>query len=351
MLRINPVDKAPYLAFKERSATGSESASAEKMTVVKYADGAWSTVGSAGFSKNVNSSNYDFDITEEGSFYVAYANDETSTKNVQVMTYSNDNKWEVVGQDETSDVQSQNVTLSAISDKNIIVLQTNNNRKHELGRYTLVASVYDGSWNSAPTVPFEKNPCAYIAGDKAGKTACFLVIRRSFEGVNYGHDVVAYTDGNWSSLRSNYVREGATQTGIYFYDIVATDNGSVYLLTVDNSLTKDTKKGNMIVEKYSSDSKEWTTIGGTHYGYVVSDSHDDAKIAVAPDGTPYLLYYDSVNKTLRLTWFDSDTKQWAEPVVVATEAITDPCIAFAASGVGYIAFTDANNAEKVFIYR
>lgn len=76
-----------------------------------------------------------------------------------------------------------------------------------------------------------------------------------------------------------------------------------------------------------------------------------AKLAVAPDGTPYMLYYDYKNTTLRLTWFDSDTKQWAEPVVVATEALSDPCIAFTTSGVGYIAFTDANNAEKVFIYR
>lgn len=72
---------------------------------------------------------------------------------------------------------------------------------------------------------------------------------------------------------------------------------------------------------------------------------------MAPDGTPYLLYYDCTNKTLRLTWLDSDTKQWADEVVVATEELSDINIAFAASGVGYIAFTDANNAEKIFIYR
>ncbi len=66
VLRVNPVDKAPYIGFKEREVKDSESVSAEKMTVVKYVDGAWSTVGSAGFSKNVNSSHYDFDITKEG---------------------------------------------------------------------------------------------------------------------------------------------------------------------------------------------------------------------------------------------------------------------------------------------
>ena len=348
VLRVNPVDKAPYIGFKEKSASDSESASAEKMTVVKYADGAWSAVGSAGFSKKVSGSEYDFDITEDGSFYVAYANAESSTKNVQVMTYSN-NKWEVVGKDETSDIQSQKVTLSAISDKNIIVLQTNNNRKHELGRYTLVASIYDGSWNSAPTVPFEKNPCVNIAGDKAGNTAYFLVIRKSFEGVNYGHDVVAYTNGNWSSLRTNYVRKGATQTDNNIYDITATDDGTVYIVTADNA--SDGSTYHFVVEKYNQASKDWSVIGGTFYPFVHAESHNRAKIAVAPDGTPYLLYYDYLNKTLRLTWFDSGTKQWAEPLVVATEAITDPCIAFASSGVGYIAFTDENNAEKVFIYR
>jgi len=81
------------------------------------------------------------------------------------------------------------------------------------------------------------------------------------------------------------------------------------------------------------------------------DNHDLVKFAVAPDGTPYLLYYDKANLKLNLTWIDSDTKQWAEPLVVATEDLSDINIAFTTSGVGYIAFTDADNAEKVFIYR
>lgn len=120
-------------------------------------------------------------------------------------------------------------------------------------------------------------------------------------------------------------------------------------LTADDALNNGEYR--FIVEKYSSVTGTWSVVGGDYYPYVHSNKNDEARIAVAPDGTPYLLYYDCTNKTLRLTWLDSDTKQWADEVVVATEELSDINIAFAASGVGYIAFTDANNAEKVFIYR
>lgn len=188
------------------------------------------------------------------------------------------------------------------------------------------------------------------AACKAGETAYVLAIRRGkSDGVNYGHDVLAYNGGNWSSLRSNYVREGATQTGTYVYDITAAEDGSVYILTADNA--SDGSAYHFVVEKYNPTTKDWSVVGGSFYPYVHADSHDRAKIAVAPDGTIYLLYLDNKSNALNLTWFDSETKQWADPLLVANEKATDPCIAFTTSGVGYIAFTDANNAEKVFIYR
>lgn len=347
VLRVNPVDKAPYIGFKEREVKDSESVSAEKMTVVKYSDGAWSTVGSAGFSKNVNSSHYDFDITKDGTPYVAYANAEASPKNAQVMKY--DDGWKVVGDEKTSDMLSNYVGLAAFSDNNIVVTQINGNAKSAFSNRTLVASVFNGSWNNQET-NLAKTQVYFKASCKAGETAYVLAIRRGkSDGVNYGHDVLAYNGGNWSSLRSNYVREGATQTGTYVYDITATEDGSVYILTADNA--SDGSTYHFVVEKYNPTSKDWSVVGGTFYPYIHADSHDRAKIAVAPDGTIYLLYLDNKSKVLNLTWFDSDTKQWADEVVVATEELSDINIAFTTSGVGYIAFTDANKAEKVFIYR
>lgn len=347
VLRVNPDNKAPYLAFKEKSVTGSESASADKLTVVNFLDGAWNLVGSAGFSNKVASSvpslPFDFDVDSKGGLYVAYADNEASPKSAKVMGYSG-GSWSLVGSGAANNFVAQNLSLAAMSDNNLVLLQKCNAKSDPFKRHDLVVSLYNGSWNSNTVLDITS--MAAVKTCKAGNTAYAFVIRR---GKPYPHDVLKYVDGTWTALRTNFVREGATQTGNYVYDITATEDGNVYLLTVDDAQT--TSEYRIIVEKYSPEAGSWSIVSGGYYPFVSGDAHDVAKLAVAPDGTPYMLYYDYKNTTLRLTWFDSDTKQWAEPVVVATEALSSPCIAFAASGVGYIAFTDANNAEKIFIYR
>ena len=343
VLRVNPDNKAPYLAFKEASVSDAESASADKLTVVNFVDGAWKVVGSAGFGNKVASSHFDFDVDSKGGLYVAYADNEASPKSAKVMGYSG-GSWSLVGSGAANNFMAQNLSLAALSDNNLVLLQKCNAKSDPFKRHDLVVSLYNGSWNSNTVLDITS--MAAVKTCKAGNTAYAFVIRRVKP---YPHDVLKYVDGTWTALRTNFVREGATQTGNYVYDITATEDGTVYLLTVDDAQT--TSEYRIIVEKYSPEAGSWSIVSGGYYPFVNGDAHDVAKLAVAPDGTPYMLYYDYKNTTLRLTWFDSDTKQWAEPVVVATEALSDPCIAFAASGVGYIAFTDANNAEKVFIYR
>lgn len=339
VLRVNPDNKAPYLAFKEKS----ESASADKLTVVNFQDGAWNVVGSAGFSNKVASSHFDFDVDSKGGLYVAYADDEANPKSANVMKYSG-GAWSVVGSGVANNFAAQNLSLAAVSDNNLVLLQKCNSKTDPFKRNDLVASLFNGSWNNSTVLDITS--MAAVKTCKAGNVAYAFVIRR---GKPYPHDVLKYADGSWTALRANFAREGATQTGSFVYDIAATEDGTVYLLTVDDAQT--TGEYRVIVEKYSPDAASWSIVSGGYYPFVNGDNHDVAKLAVAPDGTPYMLYYDYKNTTLRLTWFDSDTKQWAEPVVVATEALSDPCVAFTTSGVGYIAFTDANNAEKVFIYR
>lgn len=343
VLRVNPDNKAPYLAFKEKSVTGSESASADKLTVVNFLDGSWNLVGNAGFSNKVASSHYDFDVDSKGGLYVAYADDEASPKSAKVMSYAG-GSWSVVGSGAANNFVAQNLSLAAVSDNNLVLLQKCNANADPFKRNYLVASLFNGSWNS--NTVSDITLMAAVKTCKAGNTAYAFVIRR---GKPYPHDVLKYVDGSWTALRTNFARENATQTGNYVYDIAATEDGTVYLLTVDDAQT--TGEYRVIVEKYSPEAGSWSIVSGGYYPFVNGDNHDVAKLAVAPDGTPYVLYYDYKNTTLRLTWFDSDTKQWADPIVVATEALSSPCIAFAASGVGYVAFTDANNAEKIFIYR
>lgn len=341
VLRVNPDNKAPYLAFKEKSVTGSESASADKLTVVNFLDGAWNLVGSAGFSNKVASSHFDFDVDSKGGLYVAYADNEASPKSAKVMGYSG-GSWSLVGSGAANNFMAQNLSLAAMSDNNLVLLQKCNAKSDPFKRNYLVASLFNGSWKNEMILDITEMSAATVC--KAGNVAYAVVVRR---GGSVPFDVLKYSSGSWSSLRANFLREGATHTYTLFSNIAAKEDGTVYVLTADDARTNDEYR--LVVERYSPTTQTWSVVGD-YYPYVVNRS-DKVEFAVAPDGTPYILYYDNANKKLNLTWLDSETKQWADPLVVATEPISDINIAFAASGVGYIAFTDANNAEKIFIYR
>lgn len=341
VLRVDPFNKSPYIAFKEASVSGAESASADKLTVVNFVDGAWNVVGSAGFSNKVAKEHFDFDIDSKGGLYVAYADNEASPKSAKVMGYSG-GSWSLVGSSAANNFMAQNLSLAAMSDNNLVLLQKCNAKSDPFKRNYLVASLFNGSWKNEMILDITEMSAATVC--KAGNVAYAVVVRR---GGSVPFDVLKYSSGSWSSLRANFLREGATHTYTLFSNIAAKEDGTVYVLTADDARTNDEYR--LVVERYSPTTQTWSVVGD-YYPYVVNRS-DKVEFAVAPDGTPYILYYDKANKKLNLTWLDSETKQWADPLVVATEPISDINIAFAASGVGYIAFTDANNAEKVFIYR
>lgn len=341
VLRVDPFNKSPYIAFKEASVSGAESASADKLTVVNFVDGAWNVVGSAGFSNKVAKEHFDFDIDSKEGLYVAYADNEASPKSAKVMGYSG-GSWSLVGSGAANNFMAQNLSLAAMSDNNLVLLQKCNAKSDPFKRNYLVASLFNGSWKNEMILDITEMSAATVC--KAGNVAYAVVVRR---GGSVPFDVLKYSSGSWSSLRANFLREGATHTYTLFSNIAAKEDGTVYVLTADDARTNDEYR--LVVERYSPTTQTWSVVGD-YYPYVVNRS-DKVEFAVAPDGTPYILYYDNANKKLNLTWLDSETKQWADPLVVATEPISDINIAFAASGVGYIAFTDANNAEKVFIYR
>lgn len=341
VLRVDPFNKSPYIAFKEASVSGAESASADKLTVVNFVDGAWNVVGSAGFSNKVAKEHFDFDIDSKEGLYVAYADNEASPKSAKVMGYSG-GSWSLVGSGAANNFMAQNLSLAAMSDNNLVLLQKCNAKSDPFKRNYLVASLFNGSWKNEMILDITEMSAATVC--KASNVAYAVVVRR---GGSVPFDVLKYSSGSWSSLRANFLREGATHTYTLFSNIAAKEDGTVYVLTADDARTNDEYR--LVVERYSPTTQTWSVVGD-YYPYVVNRS-DKVEFAVAPDGTPYILYYDNANKKLNLTWLDSETKQWADPLVVATEPISDINIAFAASGVGYIAFTDANNAEKVFIYR
>ena len=330
VLKINPTNNVPMIAFKERA---DES---EKMTVVQLSGSSLANVGNASFSSKVSSSNYDFDISPEGTPYVAYSNSESSLLSgaLSVMRYDG-SAWTAVGDASVLKAQSNFVGMAALSGNRLVVNQQNNSAKADFARRVMVSSVYNGSaWTNTAATTNQIYACV-TAGD--GTNAYTLYINRGkVDGVNYGMNVVKYDGTAWSTLRSNYVRSGATQTSIVGYGLTVAPDGTLYIWTGDDA--DNTGSYDVRLERYMP------------LGFALS-THTSVAVAVAPDGTPYVAYKNEAdNNYPYVIYLDSETNQWSTPVRLAEVAASDVNIAFAKDGTGYLTFTDGDNHIHLMRY-
>lgn len=352
VLKVNPNDDLPYIAFREREVSSIESASANKGHLVKFDGTSWSSVGAAGFSPEINGSTIDLAFLEDGTPYVSFQNAEEGNKPISVMKYigSAVGAWTMIGNAETSDMQSTYPHIALLADDNIIVSQVNNSSKSSLPRRHLVMSYWDGSsWTNrepeqtASITTYQNDLC--VANGVVYLTS---INREVVNGVKYGHNVLKYENGVWTSLRSHYVAEGAEQTGTSVLDIAADDNGNVYLATSDNASGSG---GYQIrVEKYDAASESWSTVGGNPLDYII-ESHNYARIAVAPDGTVFAAYQNYDTKTIEVVYFDfnSSTKQWSSIEKLGEGRVKgEISIDFDSKGVGYLSYVGENNVIEVF---
>ena len=344
VLKINPTNNVPMIAFKERA---DES---EKMTVVQLSGSSLANVGNASFSSKVSSSYYDFDISPEGTPYVAYSNSESSLLSdaLSVMRYDG-SAWTAVGDASVLKAQSNFVGMAALSSNRLVVNQQNNSAKADFARRVMVSSVYNGSaWTNTAATTNQIYACV-TAGD--GTNAYTLYINRGkVDGVNYGMNVVKYDGTAWSTLRSNYVRSGATQTSIVGYGLTVAPDGTLYIWTGDDA--DNTGSYGVRLERYNASTNTWTVVGGNilPLGFALS-THTSVAVAVAPDGTPYVAYKNEAdNNYPYVIYLDSETNQWSTPVRLAEAAASDVNIAFAKDGTGYVSFTDGDNHIHLMRY-
>ena len=338
-LSINPVDDIPYVAFKRRKPNDSASQVPdldEKMYAIRLVDDAWVSVGDA-FSDPVNGSEYDFSISPSGTPFVAFQNASLNPKVTTVMKYAN-GTWSVVG-DNFGTAPTTKIRLNAIADNKVVVCQSMSN--------VTSVGLWDGeSWTLGGIDGLTIRPYDFrMAGD--GTNAYMFSINRA---APYGHNVMKFDGTAWSSLREGYVREGATQTSTVGYDMTVAPDGTVYLVTGDDAEVNKTFKNR--IEKYNADGT-WSQVGGT-IDYVLT-SRCFTRIAVAPDGTPFIVYPNEIKddtklkKTIEVRYFDSEAKQWSAPVTLAEGDFADPdlSIGFDSKGKGYVTWVDEN---KVILY-
>ncbi|MBO6028137.1 MAG: hypothetical protein J6P75_02910 [Bacteroidales bacterium] len=340
---VNPVDDVPYVGFKRHQPTEASERDPdkdEKMYAIKLVDGAWVSIGEA-FSDKVGS-DYDFILSPTGTPFFAFKNAAVSPQVTTVMKYDN-GSWVTVG-DNLGTAATSKVHLHAIADNKVVVCQIMSNK-------TFVG-VWDGAaWTTGGMSALTGDPRPWeirMAGD--GENAYMFSINRAkaLDNVNYGHNVMKFNGTEWSGLRQNFLREGATQTSIVGYDITVAPDGTVYLVTGDNA--EDNEKYHHRVEKYNAADGTWSQVGST-IDYVLS-SRCYSKIAVAPDGTPFLVYpnEESDPKTIEVIYFDNATKQWSAPVSLGTGGFTgDPnlSLAFDSKGKGYVTWLENS---KLIVY-
>ncbi len=339
VMKINPVDNVPYVAYQTKAD--------KKVAVIKYVDGAFVGVGDVnGESGAVTSNRFDFAISNNGTPYYIYSDGSISdpVKSAATVMSFNGSSWANVGNAGIAGFVPSKVQIGVIGSEVIAPMIVNANYG-SFAKREMYASIYkSGSWstNSLSTVGIS---AAAVECVTTTDNAAYLY---AITYPDYKYSVVEYKDGVWTALRSNYLDDGATQAPVLMTSaasIVATNDGTVYLLTADDSTTGDNKDMRFKVLKYSPDTKDWTLVGGTVLNSVAAnDSHIAAKIAVAPDGTVFFAYCDYKNdKLAKVQYFDNETKQWTDPETISAETADDINISFCDNGEAYISYTGTDD--------
>lgn len=351
VMKVNPKDNLPYFAYKERVVVGTEAgATGNRISVLKYENSGWTFVGQQGFSPAVYGSELDLDFDSKGTPYVAFQNDELTPKSASVMKF--DGAWTLVGTSPMNDAASTKVHFNVLSENEIVLGQVNSNKNSaSFARNAFVASVFNGStWENVANPALAANFLVYDNSScKSGDAVYFAHINRgTIDNVAYGNNVVKYQKGQWTALRTNFVQSGATQTGITSLDIAATEDGSVYLLTSDNA--PDGTSYRIRVEKYEPAKGEWTTVGGNPIDYVI-DKYNSARLAIAPDGTPFVAYRKTAGTetSVEVVYLDSKTKQWSAPSVLGLNSTPgEISLEFNSFGTAYLGYLATDGKYNVY---
>ena len=336
IMKISPKDNLPYVAFGVRDADN-------KLTVAKFDGSAWAKVGAASFTNKVSGSHYGFDIALDGALYVAYNDQEATNKGgISVMKFDG-SAWSLVGNAGITATTAQYVGIAAV--ENGVIAAQQNNKAGDFAKRAVVASYWNGStWTSE--TPFASTYARqYIVSN--GKEAYILVVNAAKP---QDYSIVKTTGVEKSVIAENYLPEGAT-SGMNTADISLTiaPDGTLYMLAPDD--VAGVAKMRLSVLKNGT----FSTVGGDVIPVSdgAYDRHCIVKAAVAPDGTPFVAYNDnSDDNNVYCISLNNDTKQWTVPVKVASGAGTSPDvnIAFTATGIGYISYSDKNNQIHLLKY-
>lgn len=345
IMKINPADNTPYIAFINKANN--------LVVVMKNDNGAFSYLGSSeGVSSEVAAGRFDFTISSTGKPYFIYG-DNSITEPVKAAATAmafDGSSWSNVGQPGIAGFVPSKLKIGVVGNDVVAPLIVNANNG-DFKKREIYSSIYNGSWETKSLASVGMNTATVECMTTTANAAYLYTIT----AVNpYSYSVAEYKNGVWTALRSDYLEEGATQANVLMADaasIVATNDGVIYLLTADDSVSGDEKNMDFRVLKYTPDNQQWTLVGGDVIRSVkANDSHLSAKLAIAPDGTVFLAYDDYKNdKLVKVQYFDNETKQWTDPIAVSAEKATSVNIGFCDNGEAYLSYVDSENSNIVLL--
>jgi hypothetical protein len=345
VMHLNPLTNEPYVGFKIRSGDD------YRPVVLQLKDNAWQMVGGSPFGDKIYSSYFDMSIAPDGIPYVGYSDSEASILSGALSVQGFDGSaWNFSGGSAgVLKAQSTYVGLAALTGGELVAAQVNNAAKSDYTRRTLVVSNYkNGTWTSL--TPSMLTNMVFMSNVAGGSKAAYVIAinRGAVNGVNYGYNVLKYENGEWTAMITNYLEPGNTFNNIYMIGAYVASDETPYIWTIDNA----SGETGVRIKYYDKESSAWTTLSGNilPLGFT-PNSHTEVALAIATDGTPYVVYNNSNDQGYPyFMYLDQDTKQWSTPAKIADMVCKGLNIAFTRTGVGYVTFADDKNQVHTFKY-
>jgi hypothetical protein len=324
-------DGTPYLAALDQD-------HGNRATVLKLSGDTWQTVGQAGFT-GTPIDNITINIAPDGTPYVTCMVISNGYKDT-VMRFT-DGAWQTVGPPQIH--RGAYITSLAISGDGIPYLAFTDSMNHYKAT---VMKLEDNNWQlvgdegfsagfATPDIALDKGGTPYVAyiDSTIGRR---LIVKR-------------FNGSNWETA-GNAGFSGFDITG---FTILTAPSGTPYVAYADRVTSVDEYLYKVRVMKLEGDT--WKSIGsnGVSGGIAAASA-----LAIAPDGTPYMVYtYESTITLDFQNWHKTKVVKWENgtwanvgdtPYFKGIEYVR---LAIAPDGIPYLAYNDSANNNQISVIK